>query len=369
VRDIQTHESCSVCPSASKFLCVTGLCDFNIHMSPEMRRSEKRQITSAQRIEDHLTAVSKQVSEGLNILGTALNNVGALPASELQRITTARSVSVLSTALPSTLPVVSSAAAGITSDQCERLIAQMQQLNRLASLQTHPQTAAIGASSSSVTSPTAAQVTLTPGNTLAQPQSSKRGRSGDASGASATKKLRPSASGAVPGEKLPDMSTLEKCVQAYNVLSSRDAKDRFNAPRTTVNAARGRAKCFYQAVERRKSGGMTLHQACFNIVQMEREDATTVRHGNLTNLFLLMTHERQSMCAYAEDLAVQKLGESAATEDIRNEANCQLQSLCKRLFGLGASNASIRATATEELSSYTKQQGANLKAVNLKLWR
>ena len=220
---------------------MTGLCDFNIHMSPEMRRSEKRQITTAQRIEDHLTAVSKQMSEGLNILGTALNNAGMLPASELQRITTAPSVSGLSAALPSTLAVVSSAAAGITSDQCERLIAQMHQLSQLASLQTHPQTAAIGASSSSVTRPTAAQVTLTPGNTLAQPQSSKRGRSGDESAAGGTKKLKPSASGAAPGEKLPDMSCLEKCVQAYTVLSSRDAKDRFNAPRTTVNAARGRA--------------------------------------------------------------------------------------------------------------------------------
>jgi hypothetical protein len=227
---------------------------------------------------------------------------------------------------------------------------------------------AVCASPAFASTPTAAQVTHTAESPLVQPQSSKRRRIVGGSATGATKKQKPCASEAGPGEKLPDMSTLEKCVQAYNVLSFADAKARFTAvPRATLNAARCRAKCFHQAVERRKSGGMSLHEACLNIVQMQREDATQVRHGNLTSLFLQMTRERQTMCAYAEHLAIATLGPSVPNKDrdIRNETYHELQSLCKRLFG---SDHGVRKTAMADLSTYTKEQGANLKPVNKRLW-
>ena len=68
-------------------LCVTGSCEFNIYMSPEARKSELRQIATAQHAEAHLTAVSKQVSEGFGILGAAMTKFGALTESELQQLT------------------------------------------------------------------------------------------------------------------------------------------------------------------------------------------------------------------------------------------------------------------------------------------
>ena len=349
-------------------LCVTGSCEFNIYMSPEARKSELRQIATAQHAEAHLTAVSKQVSEGFGILGAAMTKFGALTESELQQLKIAPSVSQVSTASPSTVAVASSTAAMMSSEQCERLIAQLQRLNQLPSSPAQQRSTAVCASPAFESTPTAAQVTHTAESPLVQPQSSKRRRIVGGSATGATKKQKPCASEAGPGEKLPDMSTLEKCVQAYNVLSSADAKARFtDVPRATLNAARCRAKCFHQAVERRKSGGMSLHEACLNIVQMQREDATQVRHGNLTSLFLQMTRERQTMCAYAEHLAIATLGPSGPNEDrdIRNKTYHELQSLCKRLFG---SDHGVRKTAMADLSTYTKEQGASLKPVNKRLW-
>lgn len=100
---------------------------------------------------------------------------------------------------------------------------------------------------------------------------------------------------------------------------------------------------------------------------MQRADATQVRHGNLTSLFLEMTSERQTMCAYATYLAITTLGPSGTNEDrdIRDEANRQLQSLRKKLFG---SDDGVRATATRDLSIYTEDQRTNPKAVNKRLW-
>ncbi len=52
-------------------------------MSPEERKSELRQIDTAQRAEAHLTAVSKQVSDGFGILGAAMRKIGTLSELEL----------------------------------------------------------------------------------------------------------------------------------------------------------------------------------------------------------------------------------------------------------------------------------------------
>jgi hypothetical protein len=356
VSDLTTHAVLSF--GIETVSRVTGDCAFNPYMTPEMRQAENNQRKMADKL--------ATLSEKLDSFGGALQRVCALPNSTVLDRSLVCQSSPCSVAPPSFSPN------GLSSEQGAQLIALLQQLTQQQA------TAATGVSPMQLLPPTTAQVTPNTESSLAAP-SANRKRHGD-SEAGSRKRRQPSmdASTAGHGEPLPTLSTLEQYVTAYPDLSAPTAKARFAVQGGALSAHRCKAKCFHDAVKRRMLAGMTIPAACLRIVQALRPNATMVHHGNLTDLFLLMTRERQSMCAYARFLAGEisdpktmnevEFRDAHRDHDTLTEAAKQkMRSLCNELYG---NDRSVESNAKASLANHTPDHCATLRTrtANVKLW-
>jgi hypothetical protein len=103
-----------------------------------------------------------------------------------------------------------------------------------------------------------------------------------------------------------------------------------------------------------------------------------VHHGNLTDLFLLMTRERQSMCAYARFLAgeisdpktmneVEFRDAHRDNDTLTEAAKHKMRSLCNELYG---NQRSVESNAKASLANHTPDHCATLRTrtANVKLW-
>ena len=262
---------------------------------------------------------------------------------------------------------------GLSAEQGAQLIALLQQLT--------PQqpTATTGVSSMQIAGPTTAHEPPRAMSSLSTPSAKRKQPSGSDAGPRKRRQPSVDTSTAGHGEPLLTLSTLEQYVHAYPELSAQTAKDRFSAVTGGVlNAQRCKAKCFHDAVERRTVAGMGKPLACLSIVQALRPSATMVHPGNLTDLFLLMTRERQSMCAYARFSAgeisdpktMNDLEFRNALRDIKTlskAAQQKLHAICTELFG---NDAGARTQAKSLLANHTPDHCATLKrgTGTVKLW-
>ena len=324
-------------------------------MTPEMRKAEETQLQILGKV-DTLTAK-------VDVCCAALQRVGALSDSALPLC----QVSLPSAAPPSALTP------GLSAEQGTQLIALLQQLTA------QQPTATTGVSSMQIAGPTTAHEPPRAESSLSTPSAKRKEPSGSDAGPRKRRQPSGDTSTAGQGEPLLTLSTLEQYVQAYPELSAPNAKDRFSAVTGGVlNAQRCKAKCFHEAVERRTVAGMGKPLACLSIVQALRPSATMVHPGNLTVLFVLMTRERQSMCAYAR-FSAGEISDPKTMNDLefRNAlrdsntlsvaAQQKLHAICTELFG---NDAAARTKAKALLANHTPDHCATLKrrTGTVKLW-
>ena len=326
-------------------------------MTPEMRKAEVTQLQILGKVDT--------LSAKVDVFCGALQRVAALSDSALPVC----QVSLPSVASPSALTPV------LSAEQGTQLIALLQQFAA------QQPTATTVVSSMQIAGPTTAHEPPQAESSVSTPSAKRKQPPGSDAGPRKRRQPSVDTSAAGQGEPLLTLSTLEQYVQAYPELSAPTAKDRFAAgtaaKRSALNAQRGKAKCFHDAVERRTVAGMGKPLACLSIVQALRPSATMVHPGNVTHLFLLMTRERQSMCAYAR-FSAGEISDPKTMNDLEFQnalrdktlseaAQQKLHAICTELFG---NDAGARTKAKSLLATHTPDHCATLKTGTgtVKLW-